>query len=197
MEGTLSEIRLFGPTWAPRNWAHCHGQLMPISSNTALFSLIGTTYGGDGRTTFALPDLRGRVAIGNGTGGGLTTRVNGQMAGEQVHTLNILEMPMHNHYAETANPTVQSATDRVNTSNTASSGNPANNYPATVNSAPIYGSSNDDSMANDSVEITDINFNPIQTSIGNAGGSQAHNNMQPWLCTSYIICIAGVFPSRQ
>ncbi|MEM7375769.1 MAG: tail fiber protein [Bacteroidota bacterium] len=99
MEGTISEIRGFGPTWTPRNWTSCQGQLLPISSNTAFFSLIGTIYGGDGRSTFAVPDLRGRTPIGQGAGPGLTSRSNGQRSGEEHHNLSVHEMPAHNHTA--------------------------------------------------------------------------------------------------
>src|SRR5215212_259973 len=97
MEGTIAEIRLFAGNFAPRNWAFCAGQILPIAQNTALFSLLGTTYGGNGQTTFALPDLRGRVAVGAGQGPGLSNISLGQVAGETTHTLISQEIPAHNH----------------------------------------------------------------------------------------------------
>ena len=109
MEGNISEIRLFGPVWAPRNWLSCSGQLLSIAQYTAFFSLIGTLYGGDGRTSFGLPDLRGRVAVGAGLGPGLTPRSNGQAGGVEGVTLNTLEIPAHNHSAQTSTPTVASS----------------------------------------------------------------------------------------
>ena len=97
MNSMLAEIRIFAGNFAPRDWAFCHGQLLAISNNTALFSLLGCTYGGDCRTSFALPDFRGRMAIGAGVGPGLTPRFLGGRAGQETHTLNILELPQHTH----------------------------------------------------------------------------------------------------
>ncbi len=107
MDGMIGEIRMFGANWAPRNWALCEGQLLAISSNTALFSILGTTYGGDGRTTFALPDLRGRVAIGPGHGPGLSDYRIGQKGGTEHVTLNTTNLPNHNHNAQV--PTAEEA----------------------------------------------------------------------------------------
>jgi len=198
MEGTISEIRYFGPNWAPRSWFPCDGRLLAISQFTAFFSLIGTLYGGDGRTTFAVPDLRGRVPVGAGNGPGLTPRSNGQKGGTQAVTLNSLEIPAHNHTAVTSNPTVNSAsaTIRANT-NGSSSTNPSGNYPAVDQAAPMYDPSASGTMASDAVQISSINFNPINTTIGMTGGSQSHENMQPWTCLMPIICYQGIFPSRS
>ncbi|WP_375580419.1 tail fiber protein [Marivirga tractuosa] len=198
MEGTISEIRYFGPNWAPRNWMPCDGRLLPISQYTAFFSLIGTLYGGDGRTTFAIPDLRGRVPIGMGNGPGLTPRSNGQMGGFQSVTLNALEMPAHNHTAQTSNPTVSSATATIRANTSASSGtNPSGNYPGIDQVGPIYNSTANGTMASDAVQINSIDFNPINTTIGMAGGNQSHENMQPWTCLNPIICYIGIYPSRN
>ncbi|UII30452.1 tail fiber protein [Fulvivirga ulvae] len=198
MEGTISEIRYFGPTWSPRNWFPCDGRLLAISQFTAFFSLIGTIYGGDGRTTFAVPDLRGRVPVGAGNGPGLTPRSNGQMAGTQTVTLNILEIPAHNHSAVTSNPTVNSAsaTIRVN-ANSSSGTSPSGTYLGVDQAAPIYESSANATMASDAVQINSIAFNPINTTIGLTGGTQSHENMQPWTCVLPIICYQGIFPSRN
>jgi microcystin-dependent protein len=180
MEGTIAEIRMFAGTFAPRNWAFCAGQLMSISQNTALFSILGTTYGGNGQTTFALPDFRGRVAVGTGQGPGLSNIQLGEVAGESSVTLLSTQMPQHNHtingsasgLANNANPTGNSLGIAV----VASGNAPVNAY---INTAP--------SAANA--------LNP-QT-CGIAGGSQPHNNMQPYLGMNYIICLFGIFPSRN
>ncbi|MDT0642195.1 tail fiber protein [Zunongwangia sp. F363] len=197
MEGTIGEIRLFGPEWAPRNWALCYGQLLPINDYTALFSLLGTKYGGDGRTTFGLPDLRGRVAIGSGYGPGLTDRRNGQRSGEEYHTLIASEMPQHNHQLSISNPTVNSvqASVKVGSGNDAQA--PQGKYPGGSISGPIYSASTDGTFADDAVEFSDLQFNPITSQMGMAGGSTSHNNMQPWTCVSYIICLQGIFPQRS
>ncbi|WMN12613.1 tail fiber protein [Marivirga salinae] len=198
MEGTISEIRYFGPTWTPRNWFPCDGRLLPISQYTAFFSLIGTIYGGDGRTTFAIPDLRGRVPVGAGNGPGLTPRSNGQKGGVQNVTLNTLEIPTHNHVAQTSNPTVNSATATIRVNTSSSSGNnPSGNYLGLDQAAPIYESTANGTMASDAVQINSINFNPINTTVGMTGGNQSHENMQPWLCLNPIICYQGIFPSRS
>ncbi|WP_299432683.1 tail fiber protein [uncultured Aquimarina sp.] len=196
MEGTIAEIRIFAGNFAPRNWAFCEGQLLPINSNQALFSLVGTIYGGDGRTTFALPDLRGRVPIGPGTGPGLSTRKQGARSGTEYNILNINQLPAHTHAAGfNANaaaavsiPVLADAADVADPSNatlaTSEDGNGAevktySNQPADASlkpfAAPLGGTIN----------------------VGLTGGNQSVNNMQPWLSTYYIICLQGVFPSRS
>lgn len=166
----IAEIVMFGGNFAPRGWAYCEGQLLPISQNAALFSLIGTTYGGDGRTTTALPDLRGRVAIHPGTGPGLPTYRLGQRGGQPTHTLTTNEMPSHNHtiaaHGEEADVTIP-----TNATFGASSG-------------PIY--------SNETADAT------MRTNtINNNGGNQAHNIMQPYLAVNYIIALQGTYPSRN
>jgi len=167
----LGEILLFAGNFAPTGWALCDGSLLTISQNQALFSILGTTYGGDGRTNFALPDLRGRVPVGAGQGAGLSNYVEGQMAGEENHTLVATEMPQHTHAAN------------VDTGN-GTSATPSNNVPA-VNNEGIqhYGG------------IVNGTMNPA--AIGTSGGSQPHNNLQPYLALNYIIALQGVFPSRS
>ena len=159
----LSEIRIMSFVYAPRGWALCNGQLLPINQNQALFSLLGTTYGGDGRVNFALPDLRGRVPIHVGSGHTL-----GERAGEQAHTLSIAELPTHNHL--------------VNASTTASGGvdNPTGNF---------LGSASN--LYHTPASLTSMNPGTIT----NTGGSQAHQNMQPFLTLSFCICLTGIFPS--
>ena len=173
VEPYIGQISMVAFSWPPRNWATCDGQLMSIAQNTALFSLIGTTYGGDGRTTFALPDLRGRVPIHQGQGPGLTPRTMGEKSGSENVTLLMSEMPMHNHLAA-ANST------------TAGSQSPANAFWAKESEGVtlIYGATSDGSTMN-------------PQAIGLAGGNQPHNNMQPFLVINFVICLYGVFPSRN
>ena len=178
MEGTIAEIRLFAGNFAPRNWAFCQGQLMSIAQNTALFSILGTTYGGNGQTTFALPDFRGRVAVGTGQGPGLPSITLGEVSGEPTHTLISTEMPAHNHLMG------------ANTSGQANSANPNGNVlgigkvPSSSETINMYSSSGAGS-------------NLAPTAISISGGSQPHNNMQPYLGMNYIICLFGIFPSRN
>ena len=177
----LAEIVMFGSNFAPRSWAFCDGQLLPISSNTALFSLLGTIYGGDGRTTFQLPDLRGRVPMGPRTGAGLTPRTLGQRGGVEDVTLNTNQIPSHNHSASSQ----ANAVAGVGNSNDA-----ANNFwskDAGVSSATYNTGPSDATM----------NTGAVSTTIGNTGGNQSHTNVQPFLCVNFIIALQGVFPSRN
>lgn len=165
-EPFLSEIRLMSFVFAPKGWALCNGQLLPINQNQALFSLLGTAFGGDGRVNFALPDLRGRTPLH--VGGGHTL---GERGGEQAHTLSIAELPAHTHVLSA------SATD----GNAPVPNAPAGNILArTVNQ--IYGPPND---------LVGL----IAGSVPTVGGSQAHLNMQPFLTLSFCIALQGIFPS--
>lgn len=164
-EPFLSEIRVMSFEFAPKGWALCNGQLLPINQNQALFSLLGTTFGGDGRVNFALPDLRGRTPIHVGSGHTL-----GERGGEQAHTLSIAELPEHVHVA---NATSTPATTNTPTSSLMLA-------ESTVQS--LYGTpTNVQAMA--------------PNAIGNVGGSQAHLNMQPFLTLSFCIALQGIFPS--
>jgi microcystin-dependent protein len=145
-EPFIAEIRIFAGNFAPRGWAFCNGQLLPVAQNTALFSLIGTTYGGDGRTTTALPNLQGRAPMHPGRGPGLTSRRLGESGGSETVTLSTAQMPNHNH------PLMASAENLV-------------------------------PMANEALPA--------------AGGSQSHNNMQPYLAINFIIALTGLYPSRS
>ncbi|BDD05133.1 phage tail protein [Aureibacter tunicatorum] len=193
MEGTIGEIRLFGGNFAPRAWALCNGQLLSIAQNTALFSILGTTYGGDGRTTFALPDLRGRAAISSGTGPGLSTHKLGARSGTETVVLSQLQIPSHNHsaqFTQTAGVThINAVADSANQED------PTNNYLAAANIAgtnQIYSDKTPDSqLASSPVTVTGT------VAVGLTGASQDHNNMQPYLVVHYIICLQGVFPSRS
>jgi microcystin-dependent protein len=164
-EPFLSEIRIMSFVFAPKGWALCNGQLLPINQNQALFSLLGTTFGGDGRVNFALPDLRGRTPLHVGSAHTL-----GERGGEQAHTLSIAELPQHSH---AANATTAAATTST----------PANNLMlAQSTAANLYSSpANLQAMA--------------PSAVGNSGGSQAHLNMQPFLTLSFCIALQGIFPS--
>jgi microcystin-dependent protein len=164
-EPFLSEIRLMSFVFAPRGWALCNGQLLPINQNQALFSLLGTTFGGDGRVNFALPDLRGRTPIHVGSG-----HMLGERGGEQAHTLGIAELPEHTHgVAASSTATGGSAT-------------PAGNYLGGGNNVyqPAAGGT-----------LTAMHAGTVT----NTGGSQAHLNMQPYLTLSFCIALQGIFPS--
>lgn len=165
----LGEIRNFAFNFAPRGWAQCQGQTLSISQNTALFSLLGTMYGGDGRTTFALPDLRGRVSIAPGQGPGLTPRSQGETGGSEAVTLTSAEIAPHTH--------------QVAASSAASSKNPSNGLPAYTAADSSYGTNGDIAMSPSMIRP-------------NSGG-QPHENMQPYLVTNWCIAIEGIYPSRQ
>ena len=167
-EPFLAEVRLFAGNFAPRGWTFCDGQLLSISQNQALFALLGTIYGGDGRTTFALPDLRGRVAISPGSGPGLSTYRQGVRGGAESIVLSASEIPSHSH-AIFADAQVGRG---------GSTTSPTNNYLA---ESDAYSTEQDTQMR----------------PTGTTGGSQAHENRPPFLALHYIIATQGVFPSRN
>ena len=166
-EPFLSEIRIMSFEFAPKGWALCNGQLLPINQNQALFSLLGTTFGGDGRVNFALPDLRGRVPIHVGSGHTL-----GERGGEQAHTVSIAELPTHTHVL-TASAAVGNSVNPRTVSGHLFAQDPGNVYSGTASS------------------LTALNAG----SVANVGGSQAHLNMQPFLTLSFCIALQGIFPS--
>lgn len=166
-ESFIGEIAVVAFNFAPRGWAICAGQLLPISQNTALFSLLGTTYGGDGQTTFALPDLSGRTPVGTGNGPGLTPLVPGETFGQEQVTLLATEMPAHRH--------------QLTAGSTADAAAPAGaGFAATSTAA--YRSGGDGS-----IRLANL---PV------AGGSQPHENRQPFLALTFVIALQGVFPTR-
>lgn len=166
----LGTIMMFAGNFAPLGWAECNGALLPISQNEALFSLIGTTYGGDGQTTFAVPDLRGRVPIHQGTGPGLSTYSIGQQAGSETVTLVANQMGGHTHQLQSNN-----------SNGTANS--PAGAIVAGSASTPY------------TTAAGDTSFGPSM--IGAAGGSQPHENMMPFLALTFVIAVQGIFPSQN
>lgn len=177
MEEFIGIIKMFAGNFAPRGWALCNGQILSIAQNTALFSILGTTYGGNGQTTFALPDLRGREAIGTGQGPGLSNIILGQVGGVENVTLITNQIPAHNH---ALNVNDGDATVHKPTS-------------ATVIAAPV--DVNGDGV-NDYLSTTpNVALSP--NSIGLTGGNLPHENRVPYLGVSYIICLEGIFPSRN
>lgn len=171
-EAFLGEIRIVGFNWAPRGWAGCDGQLMPISQNSALFSLLGTQFGGDGKTTFAIPDLRGRVPLHQGRGTGLLDRYIGEKGGAEYVTLTTSQIPPHTH---AANASSQQATQR-------DPGNAVWAKEATGQTA-VYSSQTPDTQMN-------------AAALASVGGGQPHDNMQPYLVVNFVIALQGIFPSR-
>jgi microcystin-dependent protein len=166
----VGEIRMFAGNFAPAGWAFCDGQLLPISENETLFNLIGTTYGGDGQATFALPDLRGRVPIHQGTGSGLSTRILAEMGGVEDVTLTPPQLPTHNH------PLVAAATPAQATAE------PTGSLPAIATTA-LYSAPASGTLAMD------------PAAVGALGGSEPHTNLAPFLCVNFIISLFGIFPS--
>jgi microcystin-dependent protein len=168
----LGEIRAVPYNFAPSGWAFCNGQILPIAQNTALFSLLGTTYGGDGTTTFALPDLRGRVVIHQGQGAGLQPYIQGETGGVETVTLINTQIPSHGH-------------SLTGTGSTATTPTPGTGVvPATLPTAEVlYGTGATTVLSPDTVSV--------------AGASQPHDNHQPYLTINYIISLFGIFPSRN
>ena len=201
MDTFIGQIIMFAGNFAPRDWAFCDGQLLQISENQSLYSILGTTYGGDGRTTFGLPDFRGRVPIGKGQGNGLTTRRMGEQIGIEDVTLSTAQMPIHSHAAETT-ISGSSVTAKLKASSAEGTTNvPLNNYLAKpsnigLQSINMYDSSADIEMASDAIEI-DLSAVTANTTSDDTGGNSAHNNIQPSLVMNYIICVNGIYPSRS
>lgn len=173
----IGEIRLFGNNFAPRDWATCDGQLLSIAQNSALFAIIGTYFGGDGRVTFGLPNFQGRTGIDQGTGAGLSNYVMGEQIGTPNVTLLQSEMPMHNHPINTRTP---------------GSGTQSKNAPSTT---AFLGFSSPAAVFNDQVPSPSTTLSPTAITVN--GSSLAHENMQPYLAILFCICLYGIFPSRN
>lgn len=167
----VGEIRIFGFNFAPRNWAACQGQLVAISQNAALFSILGTTYGGNGSSTFGLPDFRGRIPVQWGQGSGLTPYQIGEIGGFETVSLTTVNLPTHNHTAGCQTTTGNSYTGE-------------NAVPAPdAGGNNVYSSPSNNSMS--------------PTALTQAGGTTPHNNLQPYLAVNYCISLSGVFPPRD
>ena len=169
-EPFLGQISIVGFNFAPRGWAQCNGQLIPIQQNTALFALLGTTYGGNGQTNYALPDLRGRAPMSPGNGPGLTPRTLGEVTGVERVTLLPTEMPMHTH-------AVNAQTSRADRGN-------AGGAQLAATADAIYSNAPPSSVL-------------APTTVSATGGNVSHNNMQPYLALNFIIALEGIFPARN
>ena len=169
-EPFVGEIRMFAGNFAPRGWAFCDGQLLAVSQNDALFSLLGTIYGGDGRTTFGLPDLRGRIPIHAGSGPGLSPRRLGAKAGSEKETVTVNNLPSHSHTFKAS-------------SEIADNTNPINN---------TFGDSSFDLYI-----LEDPDISMADNAISYTGGSRSHTNLMPFLCINFIIALFGIYPSRH
>lgn len=171
-EPFVGEIRMFAGNFAPRGWAFCDGQLLAVSQNDALFSLFGTIYGGDGRTTFGLPDLRGRIPVHAGSGPGLSPKRLGAKYGAEAVTLTVNQMPSHTHEP-------MQASTSAGVSNSASGNLPAN--------SPSVDLWIEDSQA----------ANLSAQAVSQVGGSRSHTNLMPFLCVHFIVALVGIYPSRH
>jgi len=171
-EPFVGEIRMFAGNFAPRGWALCDGQLLTVAQNDALFSLFGTIYGGDGRTTFALPDLRGRIPIHAGSGPGLTIRNLGAKGGAEEVTMATSQLPSHDHGSLHGSSSIGTTSS------------PAGNLLARSTTFDVY-----------------VNEEPVvglaPAAIANSGGGQSHSNLQPYLCVNFIVALVGIYPSRN
>ncbi len=170
-EPFVGEIRMFAGNFAPQGWAFCDGQLLAVSQNDALFSLLGTIYGGDGRTTFGLPDMRGRIPIHAGTGPGLAPRRLGAKGGSEKVTLTVNQLPSHTH------PGRGSADNGADP-------NPNGNFLASSTVVQAY-----------ATETPDTNF--AANAVTEVGGSRSHTNLMPFVCINFIIALVGIYPSRH
>lgn len=173
----ISALAIFGFDWAPRNWALCNGQLLAIQQNQALFSLLGTTFGGNGTTTFALPNLQGRIPIGMGQGPGLSNYVLGQQGGAENVTLLTSNLPAHTHTVFVNNTTANSTS------------------PVTASAIAAAKDLNTDATKIYNAVAPNVQLNG--STIAPTGGSQPHSNLQPYITVNYCICLFGVFPSRN
>lgn len=170
-EPFVGEIRMFAGNFAPRGWAFCDGQLLAVSQNDALFSLLGTIYGGDGRTTFGLPDVRGRIPIHAGHGPGLSERRLGAKGGAEKVTLTVNQLPSHGHPMQAS-------------SEAATTANPQGEVLAETLTDRVYRPDSADT-------------NLASSSVTNTGGSRSHTNLMPFLCINFIISLVGIYPSRH
>lgn len=182
MEGVIGYTTCFAGNFAPKNWAFCQGQIITIASNTALFSILGTVYGGNGTTTFGLPDLRGRTIVGVGTGPGLSTYSLGQMGGTETDTISVLQMPAHVHPVAIVAQNISNDNDAATL--TAASGN-------------VY--ARDEQGNTPYSDSASVSMGPLQASITMTpiGGNQSFSILRPLLGLNYVICMRGVYPARN
>lgn len=179
----IAQIIMFGGNFAPRGWAFCEGQLLSISSNTALFSILGTTYGGDGRTTFGLPDLRGRAPISPGHGPGLSSYKQGPGGGQEDVQLNLTNIPSHNH----------SASGTIKAAFTPPAGGGNTNSPSGGNLSGVAGTN----VYSNQAPNVNMAANNVEVTLGHTGGGIPIDVVQPWCSVQFIIALFGVYPSRS
>ena len=182
MEGTLAEIRMFAGNFAPRGWQLCQGQLLSIAQWTAVFALVGTTYGGDGQTTFGIPDFRSRFAVGTGQGPGLSSYTLGQMAGTESNALTVANLAAHNH------PLTGSVSPQANNDGTGATSDPSGRRLAATGTNIFTGATTD--LVNMAADASTL-------AVGNTGSNQPVNNLAPYLSVEFIMCVEGIFPSRD
>jgi microcystin-dependent protein len=194
MDAYIGTVMAWAPNFAPRGWMFCGGQTLSIAQYSALYSLLGVTYGGDGRNTFALPNLVGRVPLGAGQGAGLSPYYLGQQAGSENVTLNGNQMPSHNHMAEATNAPINVSSANADSATPAAGSSIAvpgvasgRDFTATLG----FNSADPDTTLNKATSAA-----PGVT-VGVAGGNQPHENLQPYLALNFIICIEGLFPPRD
>jgi Microcystin-dependent protein len=178
MDGTIATIMMFAGNFAPKNWAFCNGQLLTISSNTALFSLLGTTYGGNGTTNFGLPDLQGRAPIAAGTGPGLSNYSLGQSSNTVSASLTLNQMPAHHHDAGQVKIPVSGGNASTEQPNGNILATPSSDVYATAGTQPT------------------VNYGGFNVAVAPQGGGQPFSIMQPSLAINYVVCMYGIFPSR-
>jgi microcystin-dependent protein len=194
MEGYLAEIRYFAGNFAPRGWMFCQGQTLSIAQNDALYALIATTYGGDGVTTFMLPNFAGRAGVGTGQGPGLTNRILGEQFGSETVTLTSQQIPSHGHGT---NLPVQGLTLKVDATDATATDPVAGQHLATLHETGVTflgytAAAPDTALAPGSLDASGVTVN-----MAGGGSSLPHDNMQPFLTVNYIICVEGIFPSRN
>jgi len=213
MEGYLGQIMIFAGNFAPRNWEFCHGQLQAISQNQALFSIIGTIYGGDGRTTMGLPDLRGRVALGEGNGPGLSSYSVGEKAGKESVTLTENNLPSHTHHLMASSSQGDSASAKNCNLAAAGGAEFVGNVASGVAVTGTIGTGLtlkdlEDGMTSESGAVSGevrslpyvssgVDVNMSQAAITNTGGNESFSQLQPFQAVHYIICVDGMYPSRS
>lgn len=191
MDEYMGTVKAFGFGFTPRGWLPCDGQLLAITQYTALFSLLGTIYGGDGRTTFGLPDLRGYAPIGDGTGPGLTPRPIGAKGGSETNILNANQLPAHSHTVDFSGQSANAKVDIPALNDEGTLEETENNVLANHTGAYAASSAADTSLGSFSAPLVGT----VQST--SAGASQPVNNMQPFLAVNYCICVEGIYPPRS
>ncbi len=191
MQAFLCTVMGWAPNFAPRDWTYCHGQLLAISSFTAIYSLVGTIYGGDGRTSFGIPELRGRALIGQGTAPGMQPYIIGQRGGIEFVTLSIPEMPAHNHTAALSGASISIGCSNQPGTETS----PVGNFMAVANKISMTDVTPYSTVANTQMGVNSAVTGSV--AIGITGNSSSHENRMPYQAMNWIFCTQGIYPSRN